>query len=136
MLDWMPSAGRVFYDYKTTAVSANPDTYGRTLFNMGHDFQCALYRRGIRKVLGIADPVFEFVVQENSDPFALSVVGLPPAAIDDADTDVQQAIDLWQSCLENDLWPGYPRRTCYVAPPGYLMAQRPDREARDGLQSA
>lgn len=135
MLDWMPNAGRVFYDYKSTGMSANPETFGRTIFNLGYDFQCAFYRRGIRKVLGIADPVFEFVVQENTPPFALSVIGLPPAAIDDADTDVQQAIDLWSSCLENDLWPGYPRRTCYVDPPAYVMAQRLDREARGVVQS-
>lgn len=135
MLDWMPNEGRRFYDYKSTGQSANPDTYGRTMFNLGYDFQKAFYRRGIRKVLGIADPVFEFVVQENTDPFALSVIGLPPAATDDADTDVQQAIDLWKSCMEHDLWPGYPRRTCYVDPPGYIMAQRLDREAREGLQS-
>lgn len=135
MLDWMPNEGRVFYDYKSTGLSANPETFGRTMFNLGYDFQAALYRRGIRKVLGIADPVFEFVVQENASPFALSVIGLPPAAIDDADTDVQQAIDLWGSCLENDLWPGYPRRTCYVDPPAYVMAQRLDREARGALHS-
>lgn len=135
MLDWMPNEGRRFWDYKSTGQSANPDTYGRTMFNLGYDFQAAFYRRGIRKVLGIADPIFEFVVQENQPPFALSVIGLPPAAIDGADTDVQQAIDLWGSCLEHGIWPGYPRRTCYVDPPGYIMAQRLDREARDGLQS-
>lgn len=135
MLDWMPNEGRRFWDYKSTGQSANPDTYGRTMFNLGYDFQAAFYRRGIRKVLGVADPIFEFVVQENQPPFALSVIGLPPAAIDDADTDVQQAIDLWASCLEHDIWPGYPRRTCYVDPPGYIMAQRLDREARDGLQT-
>ena len=135
MLDWMPNEGRVFDDYKSTGMSANPETFGRTIFNLGYDFQAAFYRRGIRKVLGIADPVFEFVVQENTAPFALSVIGLPPAVLDDADTDVQQAIDLWASCMEHDLWPGYPRRTCYVDPPGYIMAQRLERDAREGLQS-
>jgi hypothetical protein len=135
MLDWMPNEGGVFYDYKSTGQSANPDTFGRPFFNLGYDFQAAFYRRGIRKVLGIAEPHFKFVVQENYSPFALSTIGVPPAALDDADTDVQQAIDLWASCLEHDLWPGYPRRTCYVHPPGYIMAQRLDREAREGLQT-
>ncbi|NIA70741.1 hypothetical protein HBA54_19255 [Pelagibius litoralis] len=135
LLDWLPNTGRVFHDYKTTAMSANPETYGRTLFNLGFDFQSAFYRRGIRAVMGIADPIFEFVVQENTAPHALSVVGLPPAALDEAEIDVQRAIDLWNTCLSNDCWPGYSRRTYYVDPPGYLMAQRLDREARDSLQT-
>lgn len=131
-LDWLPSEEKTFRDYKTTSVSANPDTFGRQLYQLGYDVQGAFYRRGIRAVLGIPDPAFELVVQEIAPPYALSVMGLPPAAIDIAERKVEEALRLWSWCLKNDSWPGYPGRTCYVEPPPWHETAWLEREARDG----
>jgi len=132
--DWMhdklPAPWR---DYKTTGVSAEPDSFARQLYGMGYDFQAAFYRRGIRALGLDPDPRFEFVVQETEAPYALAVIGLPPAALDLANRKCEEAIAFWDWCLKKDSWPGYPARTAYVDPPGYHEARWLGREARDAL---
>lgn len=130
-LDWRPSSGNVFPDYKTTGDSANPEHWGaRQLFNLGYDVQAAWYRRGINAVLGIEDAHFWFVVQETAPPHALSVVALTPAALAMADRKVTEALRIWRYCLENDRWPGYPNHTAFVDPPAWQESQWLAREDR------
>lgn len=120
-LDWLPLAGPFFDDYKSTGASANPDEWSRTLYNMGADIQAAFYLRGIR-ALGLHEaPAFRFIVQENTPPYALSVIALSPATLAIGEAKVQRAMEFWGWCIANDSWPGYPRRTAYVdAPPWEL----------------
>lgn len=133
-LDWLADDwSRPFDDLKSTGVSANPDAFERTLFNLGYDFQAAFYRRGIRKVLGVPAPRFRFVVVENEPPYGLSVIELAPAAIELADRRVQRAIDMWSWCLEHDKWPAYPAETVFVDIPPYLETKQLEREDREVL---
>ncbi|MGE0206181.1 MAG: PD-(D/E)XK nuclease-like domain-containing protein [Reyranella sp.] len=130
-LDWLPNDGRTFRDYKTTSVTANPDSFGRQFYELGYDIQAAWYRRGIRAVLNIPDPAFELVIQEIEPPYALAVMGLPPSAIDVAERKIDEALNWWRWCLDHDSWPGYSRLTCYVEPPPWHEARWLEREARD-----
>jgi len=132
-LDWLPNDGRVFYDYKSTGGSASPQQWQRGLYDRQYDVQAAFYRKGIRKVLGIPDPHFQFVVQETEPPYCLSVLGVPPAAVDMAERKVDEAIKWWGWCLESDTWPGYENRTCYVEPPTWHEKQWLEREERDQM---
>lgn len=132
-LDWKPASGSIFYDYKTTAGSAAPEAFGRTLYDLGYDVQAAFYRRGIRAVLNVAEPHFHFVVQETEPPYALSVVGLPPAALDMAERKVEEALRWWGWCLDNNSWPGYSARTAFVDPPAWAEKSWLEREERDAL---
>lgn len=132
-LDWLPNDGRVFYDYKSTGGSASPEQWQRGLYDRQYDIQAAFYRRGIRKLLGIPSPAFHFVVQETEPPYCLSVLGVPPMAIDMAERKVLEAIKWWGWCLENDTWPGYDARTCYVEPPPWHEKQWLEREERDQM---
>lgn len=130
-LDWLPFAGIFYDDYKSTAASADPDLWGRTMFGMGADFQAAFYLRGIR-ALGLCDrPQFRFIVQENYPPYLLSVIALDPDTLDIAERDVARAIDIWGRCLRSGEWPGYQDRTCYVGSPPWRIAQKLEREARE-----
>lgn len=134
MLDWQPSAGNVFYDFKTTLGSAHPDNFGRrTLFNLGYDVQAAFYRRGIRQVLGIDDPVFRFIVVEAQPPHALSVIQITPAALAMAERKVEAAVRIWERCMADDVWPGYPGRTVHVDPPVWQERDWIEREDREAL---
>lgn len=133
-LDWLPLGGNVFYDYKSTGGSANPDQWGtRQLFDLGFDIQAAFYCRGIARVLGIERPHFRFVVQEDEPPYALSVVELTPAAGDMADRKVEAAIGWWRWCLRTGKWPGYPARVAYVDPPAWAENRWIERENREAL---
>lgn len=129
-LDWLPDAGNIFDDYKSTAASADPDTYARMMFNLGYDMQAAFYCRGIRALKLARDPTFRFIVQEIELPHALSVISLMPAAVELAQHKVERAISLWRSCLLSGTWPGYPNRTCYVDAPIWHEQQYLERDAR------
>lgn len=133
-LDWLPAGGNVFYDYKSTAGSANPEHWGnRQLWDLGFDVQDAFYRRGIAAALGIDKPIFRFVVQENEPPYALSVIELTPAARDMADRKAEQAIGWWRWCMRTGKWPGYPARVAYVDPPPWAENRWIERENREQL---
>lgn len=132
-LDWLPLKGRDFYDFKTTSDTANPETLERRIYGTGADVQAAFYRRGIRAVLKIAEPQFHFVVCETTEPYALSVAGLSPRAVDLGDRKVAEAIRWWSWCLKNNSWPGYPARTVYIDPPAYSEYRWAERETREAL---
>ncbi len=131
-LDWLPEAGRVFYDYKTTT-SANPDAWQRRLFDLGYDVQAAFYLRGIHEVLGIEAAEFRFVVQEKAPPYALSVVALTPGALALGEAKVHRAIEIWRDCLRADRWPGYPADICYVDAPAWEEVRWEAAKARDAM---
>lgn len=130
-LDWLPRASRLYPDYKSTAASADPDLWTRTMYGMGGDLQLAFYRRGVRS-LGLCDkPEMRFCVQENYAPFALSVIGLMPGALDLADRQIERAIHLWGECLRTGQWRGYPRRTAWIDAPAWHEASLMAREVRE-----
>jgi hypothetical protein len=131
MLDWLPDERVRFPDYKSTQGSAHPDMWPAMAYREGMDLQCAFYRRGIRKVLGVENPAFDFVVQECDPPYALSVISLTPGAIDMAHRKIDEAMSIWAWCIKNKQWPGYPQRICYVDPPVWAEKQWIDREDRE-----
>lgn len=129
-LDWKPSNGNVVWDYKTTAASAAPDEWARTMLNTGADVQLGLYTRGITRVLGIEQPQFRFVVQETEPPFALAVHTLDPHWTHIAWRKADTAIRLWSWCLRNDRWPGYVGRVHYLECPVWESRRWEEREER------
>jgi hypothetical protein len=130
-LDWLPNNLRKPYDdYKSTD-SANPDTFQRVAYSVGHDIQAAFYRRGIRAVLGVEKPRIRFIVQEIAEPFALSAIELNDEAMDLADYKIDLGLARWRWCLENNSWPGYPARTCVIGPPAWHEGQVLAREEAD-----
>lgn len=128
-LDWLPNKGNDFYDYKTTGASANPEGIARLIFGM-HDLQMAFYLRGIRAVLARPAATFRLVVQETEPPYALSVVGLTPAALALADRKMDEALGIWRQCLTTGKWPGYPARTCWIDAPSYHETAITERQRR------
>ena len=130
-IDSMAENGKDFYDYETTAMSANPDTISNMVNSMGWDIVSAFYKRGIKKVLGVENPNYRFVVQEASDPNALSVIALNSSAEFIANKKIEAAISLWGECLVSGKWPSYPNRVCYVGIPAYAESQWLEREIRE-----
>lgn len=129
--DWTPDDHHALYDYKTTGASAEPDAWARAHLWPRNAIQAALYRRGARALLGVPDVPFRFIVQENEQPYALSIVQLGPAAMDLADRQVTAALKLWRQCLQTDRWPGYPARICHVDAPTWETNRWDSREARE-----
>lgn len=127
-LDWLANdLTRPFDDFKSTG-SANPDAFQRIAYSLGYDIQAAFYRRGIHAVLGVKKPTFRFIVQEVTEPFALTAIELNDEALDLADYKVDAGLAIWRWCMENNEWPGYPARTCVIGPPSYHEKQFLERE--------
>lgn len=128
-LDWLHDSHLVIDDLKTTSASANPEAWSRSLFG-GPDVQAAFYLRGLRAVFGAEAEraIFRFVVVENFAPFACSVISLGPDALVIAEKKVRLALETWQRCMETDVWPAYPDRTCYASLPPWVEAQWLERE--------
>lgn len=130
-LDWLHDGHRFVDDLKTAGGSAQPDAWTRgPLFANGGDLQAAFYLRGIKAVFGV-EATFRFVVVETAKPFALSVIGLAPSALDLAERKVTAALAAWRYCLEANRWPGYPTCTAYAEAPGWEEARWMERQAHE-----
>lgn len=128
-LDWLRDDHKAIDDIKTTSRSADPETFSRTVFNIGADVQTVFYKRAVRAVTGV-DPDFRFIVAESHPPYAVSVVSLAPSAIALAESKVEFALTTWARCLATGIWPGYGTQVAYAEAPGYAEAQWFEREDR------
>jgi hypothetical protein len=132
MVDWTPHGGRYPVDWKTTASGAGPDGWGqRTMWDMGSDIQDAFYRRGFLKTIGVDYDALMFAVIESDAPHALMHHRVDPEAQDEADKDVQWAINAFGACLYRKRWPGYPLDMAWQTKPGW-RAQRSELRREHG----
>lgn len=122
-LDWLGYDHTTILDYKSTEGTANPEILSRTLWQRGWDIKAAWYLRGVRTVLGTERPTFTFLVQEAYQPYALSALGLSPAALAIADSKIARAVATWRVCLREGVWPGYPMETVFAEPPPWEAAR-------------
>jgi PDDEXK-like domain of unknown function (DUF3799) len=130
-LDWCPNDKLKFFDdYKSTG-SADPDAFQSIVYSVGHDIQMAFYRRGIRAVFGLEAPRMRFIVQEVTEPYALTAITLNQEAMDLADYKVDKGLEKWRWCMESNCWPAYPAWTCEIGPKKWAESQMLEREERD-----
>jgi hypothetical protein len=118
-LDYSADADGVFWEYKTTAGSAEPKAFRNTFYRMGYHVQARFYTRGIQKVMG-GRPDFRFIVQELNPPYALSPQSIGGEAEALGDLLVEQAIAYWTWCIEHNRWPGYAKETTWHDLPAWL----------------
>lgn len=110
-------------DYKTSAMSVEPDRWGRTqLASMGYYVSAAWYRRGVRALTGV-DPDYVFLCQETAPPYLCSLVGCDPAALALGDEKCGAGLRQWQECVRTNVWPAYPNRVCYPELPVWERAR-------------
>jgi hypothetical protein len=115
-LDWLRYSGKI-EDYKTTSASANPERWGRAIFDTGYDIQAAHYMRAV-ETLGFP-PSFVFHVQETEPPYLVSTLALAPSTALLAEKKRLYALEAWRNGLRKNSWPGYPKRTAYVELPSW-----------------
>lgn len=130
-IDWLPNAGPVVYDYKTTG-SAAPRDWERQMVNLGHDVQAGFYCRGLRKLGWHAAPRMRFVVQETARPYALSVHQIDPHWMAMAERKADRAIQIWAHCLHSGRWPGYAGAVYHHEAPPYAERAWEDAEEARG----
>lgn len=124
-VDFLPSAVRqgghvIVPDLKTSSGSAHPEDWQRAGFDIGANIQAAFYERGLKAVIPTIRTVeFRFVVIEQEEPYAASVVGMGGQAMEEARGLVELAMQIWASCTKSGSWPGYSKETTFLDPPVY-----------------
>ena len=83
----------------------------------------ALYRRGFEALTGERDWRHVILAQEQSAPYACTLIGLDPAAWAIADDKVNRAVKAWTYCVTEDQWPAYSGRIHYATPTAWQLAE-------------
>lgn len=130
--DWIANDRRVILDYKTTAASASPELWPRTMAGMGGEFQGAFYHLANERTGGPEGAKFVFIVQETTPPYACALQGLSPAYLDLGYSKVREAIATWQRCMKSAIWPAYEPRICWMEPPAWETARWEEHQAMAG----
>lgn len=134
MLDWLSDdTPHVYADYKTTKESAAPDALARKLAADGWHIQAAMAERGLTK-LGYEAPRCLFVVQEETVPYALSVVEIGPDAMTMGRKMLDAAVLTWMRCMSQNRFPGYPLDISAPEFPGWAEQQWLDREIKQAAR--
>lgn len=121
--DWVTRDRTIILSFKTTSASAEPEAFARSIMNFGYDLQAAFEIAGVEAACGTRVTHYIWVVQEVQPPYAVSLVGMSPEMRHYGLSRFDLAVSRWADCLNNDRWPGYPTRICYVSPPAWAMAQ-------------
>lgn len=124
--DWISKDRKHVVDLKFTGLNASPYDYSRQMDNVGYDIQAAFYTRGIKKIEKV-EPKFTFFVIETSPPYLACPMSLAPAFMHLGKQKCLTAIEHWKHHLETNDWPGYPKRICYVDPPGWSATKWEER---------
>ncbi len=119
-LDLISEDRRVILDYKSTA-DAHPESFARQIPRMGYEVQAAMYSRALR-CTGEKLPVFVFLAQEITEPYACSLIGLSNAYMAIGEVRYNAAVNRWADCMAADEWPGYGSRIRYVEPQAWQLA--------------
>ncbi len=125
--DWMTADHAIVLSYKTTAASAEPDAFTRgVLLGSGYDLQAAFEVNAVKALAGV-EPKYVWIVQEVTEPYAVSLLGLSPELAEFAQQKYRRAVARWAECMRDDEWPAYPDRICWVDPPAWAVTQWTER---------
>lgn len=106
-------------DYKTTA-DASSYGFARSAWKYRYHMQGAWYRR-LRGWLTGEWPPFRLVAQESTAPYLVSVWELDDLAIQQGESDMDEAIAIYQQCKQSGEWPGYPDEIQTMSPPDWAL---------------
>jgi hypothetical protein len=124
-VDWLEDdASAPLWDLKTTGSRASVDQWTRRCFEQGSHLQPIFYARGAAEVRdGECPSGFNFVVMEAFPPYAVRKFELSPVAHGVAAEQIDYAMKLWERCMAENSWPGYPDDTEWLDPPTWVLRQ-------------
>tara|TARA_R100000951_G_scaffold114937_1_gene121427 strand:+ start:843 stop:1826 length:984 start_codon:yes stop_codon:yes gene_type:complete len=93
-------------DLKSTQ-DASEVGFRKSVRNFGYNFQACYYLEAMR-ALGLPAKQFIFCVVEKVAPFSVATYTLTASEIDRQKPRMQKACEIWATCMESGVWPGYP----------------------------
>jgi hypothetical protein len=123
----------IIWDLKTGDQSAEPSSLGRRIANMGFEVSAALYERVVLTLRpDLAGRLtFRWIFVENEHPHLISVGELDNAGLEIGRKKAAAAIALWNRCLRDDNWPGYPAQIVIAEYPPFAESAWLAREIAD-----
>lgn len=120
--DWLTGDKSINLSYKTTAGTAEPESWIRTQLP-GYDLATAFYERLVRTACEVNECETIYLVQEQAAPYACSLIGLSPAMRALANQKLDTALQIWGHCLKTGKFPAYPSSICYAEPKPWQLEQ-------------
>ena len=107
-LDFETVIGEQTYliDVKTSE-DARVEAFGRSVVNYRYDVQAAFYMDGYTLATGVQPAAFVFVVIEKEPPYAVACYTVPNEVLQLGRTKYLRDLEVYQRCLETDVWNGY-----------------------------
>ena len=136
MIDRLPHApGLPMWDIKSTALSARPEDWERTLARR-YATQAAFYRLGAGLALGHPAGEMRFIVFERDPPHAISLVACGETLMEAAEAEVKRALRLWAQATITGEWPGYGRGVHRIEAPVHMLLRAEAGAAAPGRLAA
>ena len=93
-------------DLKSTQ-DASEAGFRKSVRNFGYNFQACWYLEAMR-ALGLPARQFIFVCVEKAAPYLTATYTLTASEIDRQKPRMQKACEIWATCMDTGVWPGYP----------------------------
>lgn len=122
--DFLPSFRREdqwAVDLKTTAKSAHPEDFSKTVANFGYHVQQEWYLHILGLIRGDFSARMKFVVVETAAPHLVGVYPLAEEFGDIGNNRVKEALETFARCVAENDWPGYDLTPDPIQPPTWLM---------------
>jgi excisionase family DNA binding protein len=93
-------------DLKST-MDASEAGFRKSVRNFSYAFQACWYLEAMR-ALGLPAKQFVFIAVDKVAPFGVASYTLTESEIDRQKPRMQKACEIWATCMETGVWPGYP----------------------------
>ena len=93
-------------DLKSTQ-DASEAGFRKSCRTFGYNFQACWYLEAMR-ALGLPAKQFIFIISEKSPPYLTASYALTESEIDRQKPRMQKACEIWATCMDSGVWPGYP----------------------------
>jgi len=101
-------AGKVIILDLKTSSSAEPEEFGRKIFNLKYAAQCAWYQAILSLELGLDyEPSWFWLICETQEPYDVAIYQPSDEMLEIGKAQMKHCIDLYRSCKETNKWPGY-----------------------------
>lgn len=123
-------------DYKTTEMSAAPQSVAKAIFNNAYHLQDGFYRRGIRHLFPAVNTNdvmldFMFIVQEQEPPHEITVARIAAPGRVIGEKMASAGVRLWHDAIIKNEWPGYPKTVASADMPPFVETRWLAREIED-----
>ncbi|NLF40551.1 hypothetical protein GX586_13990 [bacterium] len=90
----------------------------------GYHRQAWWYSHGVALVTSTLIDLFVFVVVEKTPPYDAAVYMASEAALEIAEQECKQALEIYRKCMNTNTWPGLPSGVVEINLPGWYDSSK------------